>query len=402
MRPSLHEPERARALTLLIPVLSERSAELGDVLVERAASITGCLAELGELHSGRVLLLPAPAAPVVHLLIETSFDGDPAKHLDRLDPVLGPHWTSLGPCLGAPRTEAGPGLMRALADRFSVPAQAFYAGHALAVAEVERGRRLHRRVDGVLGSTPRWGTRDPRGVARELRACLGEEGERSMSPPPRAVGDRSALGDGLVAPALALRLLGPVLLSSLLARARGAAVAPRPERALPVPGPRAAHTPVTAVFPLLPGRVARNNTRAVLALIDAAGATGGRAGGARLQDTFHFARFVLLPGALLYLGDHDVDWRTRLGCAPTPLAAALAALFAQTAGSPSGLFSGLVRGRYRERIERWVDAFSVPAQIWYSAYADLTVNDVLRNHRLRELFASDLSADQAAELCALL
>jgi hypothetical protein len=137
----------------------------------------------------------------------------------------------------------------------------------------------------------------------------------------------------------------------------------------------------------------------VTALADA-GALIGRLGGIQ---TIHFARWVALPDRrLLFFSNYDGSWEAYLGEFIDKASMGLTMIWTNTVWYPKTrllLFKG---AKDEEAFKAWTRACQVPTQVWYSAYPTLSVGDVLRNAKIRELLGSELDDVSSAKLLALL
>lgn len=137
----------------------------------------------------------------------------------------------------------------------------------------------------------------------------------------------------------------------------------------------------------------------VTALADA-GALTGRLGGIQ---TIHFARWVALPDRrLLFFSNYDGSWEAYLGEFVDKAALGLTMIWSNTIWYPKTrllLFRG---AKNEEEFKAWTRANQVPTQVWYSAYPTLSVGDVLKNAKIRELLGQKLDASTAEQLLALI
>ncbi len=137
----------------------------------------------------------------------------------------------------------------------------------------------------------------------------------------------------------------------------------------------------------------------VTALADA-GALTGRLGGIQ---TIHFARWVALPDRrLLFFSNYDGSWEAYLGEFIDKAALGLTMIWTNTIWYPKTrllLFKG---AKDEEAFKSWTRANQVPTQVWYSAYPTLSVGDVLRNAKIRELLGCKLDKPTSERLLALI
>lgn len=417
---------RQQALTLVAPVELGAEAQLDAWLRENKRDLQGALARSTTTHFARWVLLPPTldeaGQPIGdrHLLaFETNFDGELTAHVADLRAALGSRLDrAFGGVAGYPGYED----LAALAAFFregSLRAAAFYVAHGgLAVPVIQGDAAIRRAIEIRLrelstGAIVEAGAalplalelqRTARGLASRSGLWLGHV-ERGLNPKPASV----AL--------TALRRPFGVLLAFLLApwfewrdeRAR------RHQPSFDTPALRAKRDSIgleedrvdqnglTHLVALKPGWyrafALKMMVYLVLALADA-GALTGRLGGIQ---TIHFARWVALPDRrLLFFSNYDGSWEAYLGEFIDKAAKGLTMIWTNTVWYPKTrllLFKGATD---EEAFKTWTRAHQVPTQVWYSAYPNLSVGDVLKNAEIRELLAQKLDPQSAQRLLALL
>jgi hypothetical protein len=160
---------------------------------------------------------------------------------------------------------------------------------------------------------------------------------------------------------------------------------------------------LTHFVPLKPGwyRVFALKTMVYLvtALADS-GALTGKLGGIR---TIHFARWVALPDRrLLFFSNYDGSWEAYLGEFVDKASMGLTMIWSNTIWYPKTRLLLLEGAKDEENFKAWTRHYQVPTQVWYSAYPTLSVGDVLRNAKVRELLGVELDGARAQELLTLL
>jgi hypothetical protein len=134
-----------------------------------------------------------------------------------------------------------------------------------------------------------------------------------------------------------------------------------------------------------PRRLRLSTLRLVLALINFLARTvfvRGELGGI---PTIHFARWVIIDGGrrVLFFSNYDGSWVNYLGDFIDKAAPGLTAIWSNTVGCPKA------RGLYgdgatdEQRFKSWTRDHQLVTQVWYSAYEDLTVDNINNNHKLR-------------------
>jgi hypothetical protein len=369
---------RRQALTAILPVCAGNEAGLEAELRLRRNQWVAGLRTSTTLHFAKLALLPAAAGGAL-LMVETSFEGPLEAHLRELWEVSGPAWADiLRHCVGGRQGLDRPGFC-ALIDRHAVRVTAACSAHAgLTRALIENDARLDQVAQSYLDqeqAARALSGRDPLEIVDGLREELTRHSDIWVGSLGLDVRE-SVRADGLwqrfcrALAARGLRLLDRFARSNRVRRSGGLTAGAHADR----PGEICLQSPFLALSPRRRGRFRRWALPTLLrGLCDRAPALDADPGElARL----HAARWVLLAdGRLLVSLTHD--------------------------GSPASFRAFAPRSLTRY-LALYAEAFELRAQIWYSAYPELSVNDVLRNHRLRELFARPSDRDSARALAALL
>ncbi len=114
--------------------------------------------------------------------------------------------------------------------------------------------------------------------------------------------------------------------------------------------------------------------------------------------TIHFARWVILPGRrLLFFSNYDGSWVNYLGDFIDKAAPGLTAIWSNTVGCPKA--EGLVSAgaKDEQRFKSWTRDHQVFTDVWYSAYSDLTVDNINNNSFIRFGLAGRLNLTKTKE-----
>jgi hypothetical protein len=125
------------------------------------------------------------------------------------------------------------------------------------------------------------------------------------------------------------------------------------------------------------------------------------ANGHALQHVHHW-RWLLRPGRLVLLARADLSPATLVGRRSGWERFVSSLIFLQTVGFPLGIAAVLMASRREAALLGWLNGTLRVSEFWFSAYPSLTVTEIERNHRLRELLCRELDEKRAGELCALL
>ncbi len=417
---------RHQALTVIAPIEAGKHEALDAWLRDAKRELQRSLSRSTTTHFARWVILPPSQdedGRVVgeqHLLaFESNFDGELAEHVADLRACLGPMLDeSFRYVQGFPGSEDAAELARFFREA-SLRTAAYYIAHGGLSVPVVRGdaalrgaleKRLKERSRGSRVEAPS-ALELALDLQRVARALAVEEGltlgvvERGLEQAP----------PGVVARVLS-RPFG-ILLAFVLApffEWRDERVRSRqpsfdtPELrakrdAIGLEEDRVDQNGLTHLVPLKPGWyrpfALRMMVHIVTALADA-GALTGRLGGIQ---TIHFARWVALPDRrLLFFSNYDGSWEAYLGEFIDKAARGLTMIWTHTIWYPKTrllLFQG---AKDEEAFKTWTRAHQVPTQVWYSAYPNLSVANVLENAKVRELLGAELTPKTAQELLELL
>jgi hypothetical protein len=113
--------------------------------------------------------------------------------------------------------------------------------------------------------------------------------------------------------------------------------------------------------------------------------------------TIHFARWVILDGGrrLLFFSNFDESWENYLGHFIDKAARGLTAVWSNTVGCPKA--KGLIGAgaRDEQRFKSWTREHQIFTQVWYSAYEELSVDNINNNSAIRMGLYGELSPAEA-------
>jgi hypothetical protein len=419
------KPVRQQALTVTAPIAPGREAALEQWLRANKRALQLALSRSTTTHFARwVILPPTPdeSGKLIgerHLLaFETNFDGTLADHVVDLRVALG---SLLDGAFAGVEGYPGAERLPALAQFFrqnSHRAAAFYVAHgglsvpvvhgdaALKVAAEARLRELSKgaRVEGT----------EPLALARDVQhaaAALADRESLVLGPIDRGLrSGPSVFARAFLRPfsVLLAFLLSPFfeLRDERVRKHQPSFDTPelRAKRdSIGLEEDRVDQNGLTHMVALKPGWYRTFALGVMVYLVTAladAGAWIGRLGGIQ---TIHFARWVLLPDRrLLFFSNYDGSWEAYLGDFIDKASLGLTMIWTNTIWFPKTrllLFQG---AKDEEAFKTWTRANQLPTQVWYSAYPTLSVGDVLKNARIRELLGEKLTRQTAEELLSLL
>jgi deferrochelatase/peroxidase EfeB len=428
-----------------------------------APPIRTALDAMGVIHFASLHVFAASAGDRGHLVLEFSGDGSADHLLHELDRVLGHHLgpifshavdrgtASLGEFWKAHLVNVGQ-------TPFSNPGLNFSGVPGLSVARIHREHALFRHVASVLPQ-PRRGM-SALDLLDTIRGKLRDDPAWSWSlhPEPLAQGGSLtgvpqglailpvigslalpfvrtflwpfaiptvlvffvawALKDIGTAAKLAAKAFAATVAFVVIAAIALYAVVRRREQAEipidhpPVPAAVAAimkheniavQNHMAAVSVMKPGRLRRFTLSLVLWAVAQFAVRFFRPGYLGAIGTVHFARWVTVPGTadFLFLSNYAGSWESYLEDFVTKAHAGLTGIWSNTVGFPRT--TNLVREGATDagRFKRWARRQQVPTAFWYSAYPDITADNIRTNAAVRHGLGTAVSEDDARAWLAL-
>jgi len=417
---------RQQALTVVAPITLGKEEALDAWLRDSRRELQRALARSSTTHFARwVILPPTPDEDgryigERHLLaFESNFDGELTDHVADLRRALGPMLDdAFRDAEGYPGSDDVAELARYFRGA-SLRAAAFYVAHGgLSVPVIHGDAALRLAVEARLKELSRGAKvqlQDALPLAEDLqrvaKLAANKDGltlghiDRGLNENPPGIITRVLLRPFGI---LLAFLLSPFFeLRDELVRKRQPdfnTPALRAKRdSIGLEEDRVDQNGLTHLVALKPGWYRPFALRMMVWIVTAladAGALTGRLGGIQ---TIHFARWVGLPDRrLLFFSNYDGSWESYLGEFIDKAALGLTMIWTNTIWYPKTrllLFKG---AKDEEAFKTWTRANQVPTQVWYSAYPTLSVGDVLRNAKVRELLGSRLDVAAAERLLALI
>ena len=389
-----------RALTVVVPVIPERVADLTALLQGIGDRIDGNphipFAALVTTHFCRWVVIPASGAYLAQLAFESSYDGDDdTVYLAHLLRVAGPGLRAIyGHCAGVGAEAMDVDLAAYLLAR-RVPYRAFHLAYpGRSVADVRNDTRVRASAEDFLDGALAAGRIGAATPPAEVRAQVADHLRRQQPPLALAAHAREPFAWGLLLRAILLALAAVALLPLwvpvlLFKEWRGASAPLAPVVAAPELRQREDHTvqnQLTHLVELKPGGFRRWVLRGVLAAIDGLAHllfTHGKLGSI---STIHFARWVFIDDGrrLLFFSNFDGSWENYLGDFVDKAAVGLSAVWSNTVGFPRTWLLAFAGARDEERFKSWTRAHQLQTQVWFSNHPDETADNILDNAALRD------------------
>ena len=142
---------------------------------------------------------------------------------------------------------------------------------------------------------------------------------------------------------------------------------------------------MSSVTTVKAGWLRRGTLYAVLWVIDAAGRYVYTQGSLGSISSIHFARWVVIDEGrrLVFFSNFDGSWENYLGDFIDKAASGLTAVWSHTVGFPRSRFLVGKGARDEKRFKAYARNSQVLTEVWYSAYRDLTVQNINNNSALR-------------------
>jgi len=370
------------------------------------------LPKLGTIHFARFVLIRDERGRPPCLLFATDFDGGRAAHLGVLADQVGPGLEQVfAHCKGFRPGRGVGALVRWMAEH-SIEPLCTYRGHpGRGVDQIRQERTLCDALRRHLASLPANPGLDGRSACHAYVQGVGQLAPLLDPPPPARLPQWKKMGLRLrwfagnthrLVRAL-WRIEGQLAEleraeSQAFFDARKAATAAGAAlhgtgRSLLEHEDLAVSNQLTSVAELKPQPLRREILELVLSAAHLRARTRFDRGDLSGIRTIHFARWFLLdeppgsphPPRLVFFSNYDGSWESYLGDFVDQAAWKLTAIWANTQGFPPTedlVFKGASQERWFKEFVRRVQ---VPTQVWYAAYPDLTVSEVNRNSKLREL-----------------
>jgi hypothetical protein len=406
-------PVTGSPFTVAVPIDPKKLDALRELLLEighdlEQESVLG-LRHLRHVHFLRWVIVPPAREGDRHLLVFGSdHDGTRAEHLAELWHVCGPGLSKIyAHCAGNP-TFDGPEALRRFFERHALEKAATYSGtRDRSVEQIRAEDRLQARLADYLDTAA--GRQVTAGGAVEtLNRIAQTKPEPALEPgrlPPSTESWLSKLLHGAlfvpIATLAVVLLLVPAAIFALLIRLRelterdddGAHHEP-PVAALTTlksreDRRRLVQNQLTHVVAIKPGWFRMLSLKVVLWSIDFLakhfynrGALGG-------IPSIHYARWMILEDRrLLFFSNFDGSWESYLGDFVDQAAKGLTGVWSNTQGFPRPFLLLWKGARDEESFKNWTRAHQIETQIWYSAYPNLSVQNINDNTKLREGLSS--------------
>jgi hypothetical protein len=398
-----------KALTVIVKIKSGEAVALSSLLEEIGQHIrTNALVRWPEsrlIHFARWAILPDPDRGGSRLLFACNYDGDLATLLEELvaiAPGLEQIW---GRCEGY----TGAANLLTFIQQHTYQPQAFFIAFQTAtVQSIRNAIALREQIQNFL---------DLPDVAQWLDYPSIIPGLDQLAQVPlmkpwwQVIGQlgmsiMAAVGAGLGAIGAALRhaLIG---LAKFAVKLLGQPTKPQTfgsysgldtdkTQALEAVEDRIVQNQMNIITDIQPGRLLR--LRLILLMIDVAAKYLFPPGELLDIRTIHFARWVIIDGGkrLLFISNYDGSWENYIGDFVDKGNFGLNAIWNNSVNYPPGGAQDMVSFR------QYVRDHQIPSQVFYCAYPQATVKNILRDRRISQTLAANFNRHSVEQWLELL
>jgi len=415
--PLLSPVVQQHALSIIAEVAADKLAELRSLLQEIGNDIRGNghirFAALSTTHFCRFVILPASAdlGITASLAFESNFDGDLDVHVEELIAAGSGVTQIFGYCVGFP-SSAAPAEVKAFLLGKQIPVAAFYMGHrGLSLRWIRNDIEVRNEVERYLDSLPSNSGQSSDATTVRVGAQQHLANRPQLSTERFDRGLRSAWS-ALPFVAIGIILAIGLLPLTILILASFAIALRWREKRDPSDGlqttfsisnlvdleDRVIQNQLTHLVPLKPGLFRLWTLRIVLWAIDRLAEYKFNKGDLGGIPSIHFARWSIIDGGrrLLFFSNYDGSWENYLGDFIDKANRGLTAVWSNTAGFPPTRWLVGQGAIHEEQFKQWTRMHQLPTQVWYSAYPDQTVQNILDNCQVRQGVGAPLSRREVA------
>jgi hypothetical protein len=157
--------------------------------------------------------------------------------------------------------------------------------------------------------------------------------------------------------------------------------------------------PMVTMVNVKPGALRVNTLKFVLWLINLLAKiffTTGSLGGI---PSIHFARWILMDDnrRLLFFSNYDGSWASYLGDFVDKANYGLTAVWSNTDNFPPATFLFFGGAKHVNAFKQWSLQHNVYSDVWYSAYPDETVVDLVNDLQIRDTLGKPLAEEEARQ-----
>ncbi|OUS04714.1 hypothetical protein A9Q81_05420 [Gammaproteobacteria bacterium 42_54_T18] len=162
---------------------------------------------------------------------------------------------------------------------------------------------------------------------------------------------------------------------------------------------QATQSPMTSIVEIKPGRFRLITLKVVLWAINLLADIFYNKGKLGSINTIHFARWLIIDNnkRLVFLSNYDGSWENYLGDFIDRAAMGLTAIWGNTEGFPAAKRLLLQGAKNDIAFKAFARKSQLKTHCWYSAYPQLTLQNVLNNSRIRQGFNKPMNEKQLSK-----
>jgi len=450
--PGSSEPHKRRGLLMLVvPISAARMADLDALLTQLGQSVDQNpglpFAEMNDLHFARFVIMPAgPNQAPARLIYSANVDGRPETHLYHLIQRASLVREIFAHCEGLEGCASwSDKLLFDTLWSYQTEHRNLHEGHVgRSQGQIREEERLRRELSDFVDAkqwTDEWRGKSAREILEVVRTFVRDrEGVLVQGPPPgmplparisfevnRVLVPLATVGT-LALPFAALAiLLFPVVgaFAPIIAVGSAAAIGAlgfgilrwyeRRDPELPLDlGDDAERLVATEDYqvqnqlsmmvPIKPEFFRNPLLRLTLHVGDYLTRNVFVKGRLRGIPTIHFAHFFIDEPSrqMVFLSNYDGNWQQYLGDFLTTGNFVVVPIWTNLQGCPRTRFLFFTPPGFGEKFKPFIRHWQVRTQVWYSAYRDLSVENINQNTRMRELLWRATTETEARAFLALL
>jgi hypothetical protein len=411
---------RQNPLTLLTPVREDRFEKLNEILERFQVGLNHGLNErfdqLGTLHYARWFVLQQSSfrdktafTVPVRLVFSSNFDGDEDTHAEALVTVFPEYFDELYECCKdyPEPQERNTQSRKNYLLRWKVNTTAFYTGApGRSLKQIQQEDKLKRFLRDCINKNE-WNGKSAIQIKNVLKEEVDKHPEFEWAKKPERT--KSISWPGLILMGIIMLILSPVIIIWILIlhffyeRKDKNCYDKRSQlnddlvRRLEAYEDLINQNQFTQVLVMKPGKVRLVTVHALMlfarTLIKNLFVKGKLMG----IPTIHFARWVLIDNNkhMMFFSNFDGSWNQYLCDFIDKSGWGLTGIFSNTVNFPKTkfLFTG---GAYdEEHFLAWSRGTQILTQVWYSAYHDLSIKNIVNNTLIRNELSKNLSEKQA-------
>ncbi|WP_426668944.1 hypothetical protein ACPPVU_22300 [Mucilaginibacter sp. McL0603] len=396
-------------LTIITEIDPKKIEQLKGILVEIQGDLYNNrylpFSKISLVHFASFVIVDQTGSPSL-LVFENNFDGDLSDYLDQLLSVAGVGVDQLYQCcIGYQAAE-----LKSFLTSHVIPPNAYHIGNVgRAAKDVANNRELRKKLQDYLDQL--FNLSKPANLSetqlrKNIQAFAKSDIASDLSaelPPHQTLSERvipwvRLIILGLVLVVLAVGLFPVTIALILILRHKEKTDQPKKDPAslshvdaLMTTENQIAQNHLASITDIKPGKFRLYTLKFVLFAVNTVAriANKGKLSGI---PSIHFAHWSIINNKqLLFLSNFDGSWSSYLDDFIDKASPGLTGVWTNAVGFPETRFLILDGARDELRFKAFARNMQIPSLVWYSAYPDLTVQNIDKDSAIREDMWTDLS-----------